>query len=55
MKILLTMIAAAGVLAVAGGSVAVTPQNQTVCVMEPMLWDPNMADASAVFDDLDWV
>jgi hypothetical protein len=33
-----------GVLAIARGSAAETPQNQTVCVMEPMLWDPNTAD-----------
>lgn len=54
MKILLTVITAVGVLAIAGDSTALTPQNQTVCVMEPMLWHPNAADASVVFDDLDW-
>lgn len=54
MKILVTLIAAVGVLVIAGDSMALTPWNQTVCVMEPMLWDPNVPDASGVFDDLDW-
>ena len=54
MKYLLLLIAAVGVLAIAGRSAAVTPENHTVCVMEPMLWHPNATDASVVFDDLDW-